>query len=173
VVRASGDPLALLPAIRAGVAALDPNRPVVDARPMRDLVTRSAEVARFSTTLLAIFAAAGLVLAAAGVYGVMSYTVTSRRREMGIRLALGARPSSLLADVLRGGLRLTAIGGVVGLTAAWLLGDALRMQFFQTAPHDPFTFVTVSALLLLTAFVACSVPARRAGRLDPMEALRD
>jgi predicted permease len=173
VVRATADPLGVLPAIRASVAALDPNRPVVDARPMRDLVARSADVARFSTTLLVIFATAGLVLAAAGVYGVMSYSVTSRRREIGIRLALGARPRLLLAEVLRTGLGLSALGGALGLAAAWLLSDTLRPQFFKTAPHDPFTFAAVSALLLLTAFIACCVPARRAARLDPIEALRD
>jgi predicted permease len=173
VVRAAGDPLVLLPSIRAAVAALDPNRPLVDARPMRDLVARSADLARFSTTLLAIFAAAGLILAAAGVYGVMSYTVTSRRRELGIRLALGARPRTLLLEVLRNGLGLTLVGGMVGLAAAWLLGDALRAQFFKTAPHDPFTFATVSVLLLITALAACCLPARRAGRLDPIAALRE
>jgi putative ABC transport system permease protein len=173
VVRTTGDPLAMLPAIRGQIAALDPNRPVVDARPMEDLVASSAGVARFSTVLLGVFAAAGLVLAAAGMYGVMSYHVTSRRREIGIRLALGARPRGLLLDVLRSGLRLTAFGGAIGLAAAWRLGELLRVQFFQTAPHDALTFVSVAALLLTTALLACCLPARRASRLDPIEALHD
>ena len=173
VVRTAGDPARLLPAIRAQIAELDPNRPVIDARPIRDLVARSADVARFSTVLLTIFAIAGLVLAAAGVYGVMSYSVSSRRRELGIRLALGAQPRALLTAVLASGLRLTLLGGGLGLAAAWLLGDALHITFFQTAPHDAFTFVAAAVLLVLTAFVACSVPARRAGRLDPIDALRD
>ena len=173
VVRTAGDPVLILPAIRAQVAALDPNRPLIDTRPMRDLVARSADLARFSTVLLAIFAVSGLVLAAAGVYGVMSYNVTARRREMGIRLALGALPRTLLIDVLRAGLRLSVIGGVVGLTAAWLLTDALPLQFFKTGPHDAFTFISVPVVLLLTALLACSVPARRASRLDPIEALRE
>jgi putative ABC transport system permease protein len=163
----------MLPAIRAQIATLDPNRPVVDARPMADLVASSAGVARFSTLLVGVFAAAGLVLAAAGMYGVMSYHVSARRREIGIRLALGARPRALLMDVLRSGLRLTAIGGVIGLAAAWRLGELLRLQFFQTAPHDTLTFVSVGALLLTTALAACCLPARRASRLDPIEALHD
>ena len=136
VVRTAGDPLVVLPAIRAQIAELDPNRPVIDARRMRDLVARSADVARFSTVLLTIFAVAGLVLAAAGVYGVMSYSVSSRRREMGIRLALGAHPRDLLRDVLGSGLRLTLLGGAIGLAGAWVLSDALEIKFFQTAPHD-------------------------------------
>ena len=173
VVRAEGDAEALLPAIRGQVAALDPNRPMIDARPMGDLVARSADVARFSTVLLAIFAAAGLVLAAAGVYGVMSYSVSARRREMGIRLALGARPRTLLVDVLRSGLLLASIGGTIGLAAAWVLGDALQVELFQTAPHDAVTFVAAAVVLVLTAFVACCVPARRASQLDPIDALRD
>ena len=175
VVRTERSPLPLLTAIRAQVAAIDPHRPLIDARPMRDLVARSADVARFSTALLGVFAIAGLVLAAAGVYGVMSYHVTARRREMGIRLALGARPLMLLADVLRNGLLLSCLGGLIGLAAAWLLGDALQaqLQLFNTPPHDGVTLTLVMLLLVAAAFAACYVPARRAGRLDPMEALRD
>jgi putative ABC transport system permease protein len=101
-VRAHGDPVALLPSIRAQVSALDPNRPVVSPRPMSELISRSAGVARFSTVLLATFAIVGLTLAAAGVYGVMSYTVAAARREMGIRLALGARPAARSAWRPRG-----------------------------------------------------------------------
>jgi putative ABC transport system permease protein len=173
VVRTHGDPVSILPAIRLQVAALDPNRPVVSPRPMTALISSSAGVARFSTALLGGFALVGLVLAAAGVYGVMSYTVAAGRREMGIRLALGARPSALLARVLRGGIALAVLGGALGLTAAWLLGDALQPQLFKTQPHDTLTFAATAAVLLVVAFLACYVPARRAGRVDPIEALRD
>ena len=173
IVRTNGDPLSLLPPVRAEVAALDPNRPVVEPRPMSALVSRSADVARFSTLLLTVFAAVGLVLASAGVYGVMSYTVAAGRREMGIRLALGARPSTLRAHVLRGGIVLAGIGGAIGLAAAWILGDALQLQLFQTAPHDTLSFTAAAVLLLTTAVVACYVPARRASSVDPIEALRD
>ena len=173
VVRTHGDPVSMLPAIRLQVAALDPNRPVVSPRPMTALISSSAGIPRFSAVLLGVFAMVGLVLAAAGVYGVMSYTVAAGRREMGIRLALGARPSMLLALVLRGGVSLAALGGTLGLIAAWLLGDALQPQLFKTPPHDTVTFAATAGVLLVVAFVACYVPARRAGRVDPIEALRE
>jgi putative ABC transport system permease protein len=173
IARMQGDPLSLLPSVRAEVAALDPNRPLVEPRPMTDLVSRSADVARFSTLLLTVFAGVGLVLASAGVYGVMSYTVAARRREMGIKLALGARPSALRAQVLRGGVVLAGIGGAIGLAAAWILGDTLNLQLFKTAPHDALSFAAAAVLLLTTAVIACYVPARRASSVDPIDALRD
>ena len=173
VVRTSGDPAAMLPAIQAQVAAVDPNRPLIDALPMRTLVARSAEVQRFSMVLLGLFASVGLVLAAAGVYGVMAYTVAANRREMGIRLALGAKPRSLLAQVLRAGFMMAAVGAAIGLGAAWMLDDVFAAQLFQTPPRDVLTFACVAALLLATALLACYVPARRAGRVDPIEALRE
>jgi ABC-type antimicrobial peptide transport system permease subunit len=92
---------------------------------------------------------------------------------MGIRLALGARPRALLVDVLRRGLLLASIGACIGLAAAWVLGDAIDIQLFQTAPHDGFTFASAVVLLLATALLACCLPARRASRLDPIEALRE
>ena len=142
VVRTTGDPVAMLPAIQAQVAALDPNRPLIDALPMRALVARSADVQRFSMVLLGLFASIGLVLAAAGVYGVMSYTVAANRREMGIRLALGARPRALLAQVLRTGFVMAAVGAAIGLAAAWMLGDVFAKQLFQTPPRDALTFAS-------------------------------
>ncbi len=172
-VRAHGDPLALLPSIRSQVSALDPNRPVVAPRPMSELISRSAGVARFSAVLLGAFAIVGLTLAAAGVYGVMSYTVAAARREMGIRLALGARPGTLLADVLRRGMSLAALGGLIGLAAAWLLGRTLPLQLFKTSAHDPVTFVATASVLIAIAFLACYLPAHRASQVDPIEALRD
>ena len=172
-VRAHGDPLALLPSIRSQVSALDPNRPLVSPRPMTDLIARSAVVARFSTVLLGVFALVGLTLAAAGVYGVMSYTVAAARREMGIRLALGARPSALLADVLRRGISLAAAGGAIGLAAAWLLGRTLPLQLFKTSAHDPVTFAATASVLIGAAFLACFLPAYRAAQVDPIEALRE
>jgi ABC-type antimicrobial peptide transport system permease subunit len=165
--------MALLPAIRTQIAAVDPNRPLVDARPLGDLVVRSAEIQRFSMILLTLFAGVSLLLAAAGVYGVMSYSVNARRREMGIRLALGAKPHALLADVLRTGVVMAATGAAIGLAAAWMLGDVLRTLLFQTPPHDSLTLVVVAILLLGTATVACYLPARRAAHVDPIEALRD
>jgi putative ABC transport system permease protein len=175
VVRAADDPLALLPAIRTQVAAIDPRRPMIDARPIGDLVARSADVQRFSMVLLANFAAIGLALAAAGVYGVMSYTVAARRREMGIRLALGARPRVLLAGVLRTGLGLAAAGAAVGFVASWMLGSVgvFETLLFQTPPRDVSTFLAVAGVLFGTAAFACYRPAQRAARVDPIEALRE
>jgi putative ABC transport system permease protein len=125
--------------------------------------------------LLANFAAIGLALAAAGVYGVMSYTVAARRREMGIRLALGARPRVLLAGVLRTGLGLAAAGAAVGFVASWMLGSVgvFETLLFQTPPRDVSTFLAVAGVLFGTAAFACYRPAQRAARVDPIEALRE
>jgi predicted permease len=172
VVRTTGDPAGSIATIRSQVASIDPNRPMIDAKPIRDLIVQSANLQRFSTTLLTIFAIVGVTLAAAGVYGVSSYAVAARRREMGIRLALGARPRTLLLQVLRSGVLLAAAGAVLGLVAAWVLGDVITPQLFETNPHDPGTFAGVVVILLAIALVACLVPAVRAARVDPIEALR-
>jgi putative ABC transport system permease protein len=173
VVRTTGDPAALLPAIRSQVASLDPNRPMIDTRLMTEYVSRSADVQRFSMALLSVFAGVSLVLAAAGVYGVMSYSVAARRRELGIRLALGARPQALLAQILRSGVVMAGMGAMLGLGVAWMLDNVLRTVLFQTAPRDGPTFGAVAVLMLVTAGVACFLPARRAARIDPIEALRE
>jgi len=173
VVRTAGDPVALLPAIRTQIASIDSRRPLVNARPMRDLVSRSADLQRFSMVLLALFGGVSLLLATAGVYGVMSYNVAARRREMGIRLALGARPRALLGHVLRSGVVMAAAGAVIGLGVAWMLADVLRTLLFQTAPRDGLTFAAVALLMLVTASVACYLPARRAASVAPIEALRE
>ena len=173
VVRTSDDPRRLLPSIRAQVADVDPLRPMIDVRTISDLVSGSVDVERFSMVLVTVFAAIGLVLAAAGVYGVMSYNVAARRREMGIRLALGARPSLLLRQVLRSGVTLAAAGAALGFAAAWMLGDAFTTQLFQTSPRDTWTLLGVAVLMFGTAVFACYRPARRAARVDPIEALRD
>jgi putative ABC transport system permease protein len=172
VVRVNGDPNAMIPAIKAQVTSIDPNRPLIDVKPMQALVARSADLQRFSMELLTLFAVVGLVLAAAGVYGVTSFAVAARRREMGIRLALGARPRTLLLQVLRSGTLLGIGGAAIGLAVAWVLGDVLNPQLFETPPHDTLTFVVVGVILFGTAVVACVVPARRAARVDPIEALR-
>jgi predicted permease len=172
-VRTDGDPLSLIPTIRAQVTALDPNRPMIDARPMRDLIVQSAGVPRFSMTLITFFAITGLILAVAGVYGLTSYVVASRRREMGIRLALGAKPRALLLDIMRGALILAALGSVLGLVVAWQLDEFIRTQLFQVAPRDPLTFAVAAILLVVTALLASILPARRAAAVDPVEALRE
>ena len=172
VVRTDGDPVAFIPSIRAQIAAIDPNRPLIDPRPMRDLITRSADVPRFSMVLLTFFAAAGLVLAIAGVYGLTSYIVASRRREMGIRIALGAKPVALLLQVMRTAFLLAVSGAALGLMVAWQLDGVIRTQLFQTPPHDAATFIGAAILLVGTALLASLLPARRAARVDPIEALK-
>ena len=172
-VRTDGEPVSLIPTIRAQVAALDPSRPMIDARPMRDLIAQSTGVPRFSMTLITFFAITGLILAVAGVYGLTSYVVASRRREMGIRLALGAKPLTLLLHIMRGALILAALGSVLGLIVAWQLDEFIRTQLFQVAPRDPLTFAVAAILLVATALLASILPARRAARVDPVEALRE
>jgi putative ABC transport system permease protein len=173
VVRTDGDPLAAIPPIRAQVSSIDSNRPMINPQPMRDLITRSADLPRFSMALLTFFAVSGLVLAIAGVYGLTSYIVASRRREMGIRLALGAKPRALLLMVVRGALSLAAIGAALGLLVAWQFDELIRTQLFQTAPRDPLTFAGAAVVLVATTLLASIVPARRAASVDPSEALRD
>jgi putative ABC transport system permease protein len=173
VVRTAGDPAAAIASIRAQVAAIDPNRPMINAVPMRDLIRHSADVPRFSMALLTFFAAAGLVLAMAGVYGLTSYIVASRRREMGIRLALGAKPRALLQQVLRTALVLAALGSALGLVVAWQLSEVIRTQLFQTPPIDLVSFAGAAILLIGTALLASVLPARRAAAVDPIQALRE
>ena len=140
---------------------------------MSQLVVRSLRGPRFYATLLAVFAAVGLTLATIGVFGVMSYTVAQRRREISIRLALGALPRDVLRMVVGRALGLSAIGVIVGLAAAAALGRVIQGQLFGIAPFDPVTFGGVALVLGASAALASFVPARRATRLDPATALRE
>jgi predicted permease len=172
VVRTTDSPEGLVPAIRSHIAAMDPNRPMIDARPLRTVVAQAADLQRFSMALVTVFAVVGLVLSMAGVYALSSYAVAVRRREIGIRLALGAEPRTVLVQVLRSGVTLAAAGAALGLLVAGAIGDWIQPQLFDTAPRDPATFAGVAAILLATALVASFVPARRASRVNPIEALR-
>jgi putative ABC transport system permease protein len=172
VVRTQGDPLQLVGAVRHEVQAMDPAQPIADVRPMEQLVANSVARPRFNMLLLGIFAAVALVLAAVGIYGVMAHSVVQRTHEIGIRLALGARPKDVVRLVVGSGLAL-AVGGVaLGLAGAFALTRLLASLLFATQPTDPVTFVSVVGVLLAVALVACWVPARRAARVDPMVALR-
>ena len=139
---------------------------------MDDAVDRALARPRFQSTLLGAFAALALVLAAGGIYGVMSYAVSRRTREIGLRLTLGARRGDVLRLILSQALRRLAIGGALGLAGAWLSTRALTTMLYGVQPTDPLTFAAVPAILAITALAASYLPARRASRVDPMVAMR-
>jgi putative ABC transport system permease protein len=171
-VRTDGDPAALAPSVRRAIHALAPLDPIYDLRPMTARVASSTAQARFSALLLGLFAAVSLALAVTGVYGVMSFAVAQRTREIGIRMALGADRSNVLALVVRDGAVLAAAGIALGLGGALALTRLLRKMLFEVTPSDPTTFIIIVAVVGLAAMVASWVPARRAARLDPVRALR-
>jgi putative ABC transport system permease protein len=163
----------LASAIRSAVASVDRSVPVGAFRTMRALVDASAARPRFTTVLLAAFAAVALLLGAVGIYGVISYAVTRRTREIGVRMALGARRSDVLRLVAREGGWLTAIGVGVGLVIAVGAGRLLAGLLYGVRPADPLVLVTVPIVLAIVALAASVVPARRASRVDPVIAMRE
>ena len=171
VIRTAGDPAAFATTLRREVQALDKDQPIYNVRTMDDVVANSLGTRRVSMQLFAVFAIAALLLAALGIYGVMAYSVTQRTQEIGIRMALGAQKSDVLALVIRQGMTLSVIGVVVGLAGAFALTRLLANLLFGVAATDPLTFVAIPLLLLFVALVACYLPARRAARLDPTIAL--
>ena len=172
VIRTQGDPLSLVGGVRKEVNALDPDQPIAAVRPMTEWVTLSVAGARYRSTLLGLFALLAMILAATGIYGVMSYSVAQRTQEIGVRMALGARPTDVLKLVVRQGMILALIGIVVGLAGALALTRVMASLLFGVTERDPITFGVVAALLMVVAFIACFVPARRATKVDPLVALR-
>ena len=172
VIRTQGDPLSLVGGVRKEVNALDPDQPIAAVRPMTEWVAMSAAGARYRTTLLGLFALLAMILAATGIYGVMSYSVAQRTQEIGVRMALGARPLDVLKLVVRQGMMLVLIGVIVGLAGALALTRVMSSLLFGVTERDPITFVAVAALLIVVAFISCFVPAHRATRIDPLIALR-
>ena len=172
VVRAEGNAVAIASRIREAVAAVDPTVPVNSVRPLQDLVSSSAARARFTMVLLATFAGVALTLGAVGIYGVIAFAVARRTREIGVRMALGARATDVLRMVLREGGVLVAAGVTLGIVGAFAGSRVLARCLFGVTPSDPGVFVAVPALLGLVAVGACLIPARRAARVDPMVALR-
>ena len=152
--------------------ALDPDQPIAAIRPMPEWVARSAAGARYRTTLLGLFALLAMFLAATGIYGVMSYSVAQRTQEIGVRMALGARPFDVLKLVVQQGMILALTGVVIGIAGALALTRVMLSLLFGVTERDPITFGVVAALLIVVAFIACFVPARRATRVDPLIALR-
>jgi putative ABC transport system permease protein len=172
VVRSAGDPMAQASAIRGALRELDPNLPMLATRPLTELVADSVARPRFYMSLLALFAAVALILAATGIFGVMSYAVAQRSREISIRMALGATTSGILRQTLGRGLTLAVVGAVVGVGAALALGRVIQAQLFAVSVLDPLTIATVVAALIVSAVLATVLPARRASMLDPARVLR-
>jgi len=171
-IRTSGRPESLIGAVRNQVRELDPDLPVTRIMTMTEVVSRSVWQPRLYTWLFGVFAAVALVLATVGIYGVMSYSVSQRTREIGLRMALGARRQDVLKLMIGQGVLLAMIGVGAGLVAALALTRLMSSLLFTVTPTDPITFMGVSVLLAGVALGACFVPARRATKVDPMVALR-
>ena len=172
VVRTDGNPLALTGAIREQIGRVDADQPVANIQTMDTRVTASVAQRRMQMHVLGTFAAMAILLAAVGIYGVMSYSVTQRSREIGIRLALGASRLDVTGLVLRQGLTMVTAGIGLGLAGALLMTRVLRTLLFGVTPTDPFVFAAIVVLLSATACLAIYLPARRAARLDPLVTLR-
>jgi predicted permease len=172
VVRTTGDPLQYADAVRREVLALDNQQIIRNIRTMDDVMATSIAPQRFHMSLLALFGGIGLALAAVGLYGVMAYMVSQRTREIGIRMALGAQLKDVVRMVLGHGMKLTLIGVVIGLGGAFALTRVLKTLLFEVKPTDVTTFVVVSLALVVVALLASYIPARRATKVDPIEALR-
>ncbi|MHB9009801.1 MAG: ABC transporter permease [Limisphaerales bacterium] len=172
VLRTAGEPAHLISAVRGAVAEVEPNQPLHNVMTMEQRLANTTTSRRLNTALLGSFAAVALLLAAVGIYGVMSYAVTQRRREIGVRMALGAQKRDVLGLIIHGGLRLTLLGVAIGLAGAFALTRYLSSLLYSVKATDPLTFLSVALGLTGVALLACWLPARRAARVDPMEALR-
>jgi putative ABC transport system permease protein len=158
--------------MKAAILNVDRAQPVFAVQPMTDIVSQNVAQRRFSLVLLAFFAASALFLAALGLYGVMSYVVTQRTSEIGIRMALGARPAQVLLLVERQGMLLVLAGLTIGIAGGLLLMRLMTSLLFRVSPSDPFALLAGAVTLIAVSVVACYLPARRAARVDPLIALR-
>jgi putative ABC transport system permease protein len=171
-VRTAGDPIAATSHARAAIHKVDPGLGVSDVATMQEVVADSTSDRRLNMLLFALLGGLALALAAVGVYGVVAYTVTQRTHEIGVRMAIGARPGDVQRMVLAQGCRLAVLGVGIGSALALIAARVMRGLLFHVSPGDPATFVTVSTGLIVVAAVASYIPARRATRVDPMIALR-
>jgi len=164
--------VALGESVRDAAISIDPNQPVCDARPMLDRIQETSGTHRLLSFLFSIFAGLALVLATIGLYGLLSYTTLKRVREIGVRLALGARPAQIRTLILSHGLRLLLIGSIIGLVGAFAATRLLSSLLFGVSAWDPLTFSAIVILISAVAFLAAWLPARRATLVDPIQALR-
>jgi predicted permease len=172
LVRTNGNPESVLGAVRAELHSLDPNLPVFDVKTLTEHMRFALFPARIAATVLGVFGLVALVLAAIGIYGITSYAVSQRTREIGIRMALGAQFSDVMKLILTHGVKLTVIGVCLGLLGAYLVTRAITSVLYGVTATDPLTFAGVSVLLIAVALIACYVPARRATKVDPLTSLR-
>jgi ABC-type antimicrobial peptide transport system permease subunit len=172
MVFTSIDPLAISTPVQQQISALEPQLPVYNALTMDQILGKTTASQGFAADLLLAFAAASLLLAGVGLYGVLSYLVTQRMPEMGIRIALGAQRSEVMRVVLVDGLKPVFIGAAVGVAGAVVAGSLIRSMLYGASPYDPLVIGSMIACLLATAIAACVIPAWRASHVDPMQALR-
>ncbi|MGH9935870.1 MAG: ABC transporter permease [Blastocatellia bacterium] len=171
-IRATGDPLGLAAAVRRETLAIDPDQPIAAVRTMEQVLSESVAAPRYRTWLLGLFAVVALILAGVGIYGVTSYTVAQRTREIGVRVALGAQTADVLKLVIGQGIKLTLAGVLLGLGGALALTRLVKTMLFGVSATDPLTFAVIALLLTVVTLLACWIPARRATKVDPMIALR-
>lgn len=172
LVRTAGDPVSIVPALRQAVWSIDPNQPVATVKTLEQIVSDSIAQPRLNMTLMGMFGGLALILAAVGIYGLLSYAVTQRTKEMGIRMALGAQVADVLGLVLKQGMLLAFIGEAIGLAGAFALTRLMRGLLFGVTPTDVTIFIAVTGVLTTIALLACYLPARRATKVDPLKALR-
>ena len=173
VVHSSSEPRSLATSVRQAVWSLDKDLPIASVNTMEDLLSDSVARPRFRTFVFLVLGTLAIVLAVTGIYGVISYLVSQRTREIGIRVALGAQRRTVLHLIIREGMGLALVGAVIGLIAAFVLTRLMAGLLFEVGATDPLTFGLITILLLLVSLAACWIPARRAAKVDPLVALRD
>jgi putative ABC transport system permease protein len=172
IIKGTSDPNQLLGSIRQAVRQIDPDQPIYNPRTMGEIRAESVAPERLNLTLLAIFAGIALVLAIVGIYGVMSYSVTQRTHEIGIRMAIGAQPRDVFTMILGQGMKLALIGIGLGLVGAFALTRLMASMLFGVEPTDATTFSAIAVLLTVVALLACYLPGRRATKVEPTVSLR-
>jgi ABC-type antimicrobial peptide transport system permease subunit len=172
VLRTNGDPMKFVSAARAQIAAIDPNLPMYNIKAMDIAITESIIGIAYVATMMAVLGVIALALASVGIFGVMSYSVSERTHEIGIRMSQGAQTKDILSLVLRGGLFMTLLGLVIGLPIAFVLARTMSALLFNVQAADPVSFIVLPLVLVAVAALACYLPARRAAQMDPLRALR-